>query len=182
MKRLLLPFVALILGGLIVLAIGQLGEDRTDWEAVRALPWVSVIDTQSGAGAEFEGVRIDHIERRAPFVTRAAGGCAVADFADVRLVVPGWRDHVPQEILGLLISTTLAPTEQRGTGKRAVGTGRDRVAVQERRGITEIRWGELELSVSEAILRVDGREVPLGTGRRLLIFDEEGRLTEIRPG
>jgi hypothetical protein len=179
--RFLLPLLALLLAVGIVASLLRGLRPAIDLEVVASLDWPSRIEALSAGEQDFEGVRVDHVERRAAIVVRGAGGCAVADLGDLRFVRPGHSQVEELRCPGVLISTTRAPTEMRGTAKRSLGHGNGRLAVVERRGVTEIRWGELAMELRDGVLRIDGRELPLGLGRRLLVFDPEGRLRELRP-
>ncbi|MBX7257889.1 MAG: hypothetical protein K1Y02_16120 [Candidatus Hydrogenedentes bacterium] len=106
--------------------------------------------------------------------TYSENGYGICDLGDVRIAVKGMTFPGEQRAGGVVIQS-----DERGVAAGKSGRGNEAFAFQYEKGVTNCVFGTVQFSITKGVLTIDGHDVSMVTGRKLVVLDENGKVDAV---
>ncbi|MFA6242458.1 MAG: hypothetical protein WC655_16095, partial [Candidatus Hydrogenedentales bacterium] len=106
--------------------------------------------------------------------TYSENGYGICDLGDVRIAVKDMTFDGEARAAGVVIQS-----DERGVAAGKSGRGNEAFAFQYEKGVTTCAFGTVQFTISKAVLTIDGHDVNMGTGRKLVVLNESGKVDAV---
>ncbi len=106
--------------------------------------------------------------------TYSQSGYGITDLGDVRIAVKGMTFPGETRAAGVVVQS-----DERGVAAGKSGKGNESFAFEYGKGVTNCTFGKIKFTISKGVLNIDGHDVPIGKGRRLVVVDENGKVAAV---
>jgi len=106
--------------------------------------------------------------------TYSENGYGICDLGDVRIAVKGMTFPGEARAGGVVIQS-----DERGVAAGKSGRGNDAFAFQYEKGVTTCVFGTIKFTISKAVLSIDGHDVAMGTGHKLVVVNDSGKVDAV---
>jgi len=103
--------------------------------------------------------------------TYSKNGYGITDLGDVRIAVRDMKFDSESRAGGVIISS-----DDRAAAGGKAGTGNDAFIYEYAKGVTAVQFGTVTFTISNSVISIGGKSVPIGQGKKLVVVDQQGNV------